>query len=158
MSVLTDSSERVKFIRFGVVGIIGSIVDFGIFNLLATLIGLPSILSSVISFTAAVINNFFWNRLWTFPETRHVPVSNQLLKFSIVSVAGLAIRTPLYAWMEKLLIPLAQNTIPDVLTPTIVGHNLALAIAIGVVMLWNYIVNRLWTFKKVSQDKETNES
>lgn len=158
MSVFTDTGERKKFIRFGIVGIIGSVVDFGIFNLLATLIGLPAITSSVISFTAAVVNNFIWNRLWTFPETRNISVSQQLVKFSIVSVAGLAIRTPLFAWMEKLLIPFAQKTIPIILTPTIVGHNLSLAIAIGVVMLWNYFVNRFWTFKKNQQEKEPNES
>ncbi|MDO9121285.1 MAG: GtrA family protein, partial [Anaerolineaceae bacterium] len=85
----------------------------------------------------------------TYPETRQTPIYKPLVKFIIVSCLGLAIRIPLFAWLEKVLIPLAEKTIPNVLTPTIVGHNLSLAIVIGVVMLWNFFVNRFWTFKSV---------
>jgi len=156
MSIINDSKERKKFIRFAVVGAIGSVIDFGVFNLLASLLGFPALWASVISFTLAVINNFIWNRLWTFPETRHIPVAKQLTQFSIVSVAGLLIRTPLFAALEKMLIPLAEKWVPNILTPTIVGHNAALAIVIVVVMLWNYFVNRLWTFKVPQTRTEGN--
>jgi putative flippase GtrA len=148
MSLIHDSNERTKFFRFAIVGAIGAVIDFGIFNLLATLIGIPAVWASVVSFSLAVINNFAWNRLWTFPETRSTPVMKQLTQFTIVSLAGLAIRTPLFAYLEKLLIPLAEKYIPNLLTPTIVGHNTALAIVILVVMLWNFFINRLWTFKR----------
>lgn len=154
MSSTKKAAELKKFIRFGIVGAIGSIIDFGIFNLLASVIGLSAVLSSVISFSVAVINNFIWNRLWTFPETRNKPVAKQLTQFIIVSLAGLAIRTPLFAWLEKLLIPLAEKNFPNLLTPTIVGHNLALAVVIGVVLLWNYFINKLWTFKTPSNTME----
>jgi putative flippase GtrA len=153
MSLLRNPNERRKFIKFGIVGIIGSVVDFGVFNLLASLLKFPSIWSSVVSFSLAVINNFLWNRYWTFPETRHIPIARQLTQFAIVSLAGLAIRTPLFAWLEKLLIPLADKYIPNFLTPTIIGHNIALALVILVVMLWNYFINRFWTFKLPVESK-----
>ncbi len=156
MSLINDSKERKKFLRFAVVGAIGSVIDFGVFNLLASWLGFPSLWSSVISFTLAVINNFIWNRLWTFPETRHIPVAKQLTQFSIVSIAGLVIRTPLFAALEKVLIPLAAKYVPNLLTPTIVGHNLALATVIVVVMLWNYFINRLWTFRTPAVKPEGN--
>lgn len=151
MSFLRNPIERRKFFKFGIVGIIGSVVDFGVFNLLASLLKFPSVWSSVISFSLAVINNFVWNRYWTFPETRHIPIARQLTQFAIVSLAGLAIRTPLFAWLEKLLIPLAERYLPNLLTPTIIGHNVALALVILVVMLWNYFINRLWTFRKPTE-------
>lgn len=151
MTVLNDSKERTRFLRFAVVGIIGSVVDFGIFNILATLLNIPAVTASVISFSAAVVNNFVLNRIWTFPETRNNPLMKQLVQFSLVSVIGLGIRTPLFAGMEKLLIPMAEKWIPNVLTPTIVGHNISLAIAILVVMLWNFVANRYWTFRDVSK-------
>lgn len=154
MSVINDSKERLKFIRFAVVGAIGSVIDFGVFNLLSSWLGVAAVISSVISFTLAVINNFIWNRLWTFPETRNIPVAKQLTQFFIVSIAGLAIRTPLFALLEKALIPVAEKLIPNFLTPTIVGHNVALAVVILVVMLWNYFINRLWTFKSPEENKE----
>lgn len=159
MSLINDSKERHKFYKFAIVGGIGSVIDFGVFNLLSSLLGLSPLLSSVISFTLAVVNNFIWNRLWTFPETRHIPVAKQLTQFSVVSLAGLAIRTPLFAYLEKLLIPIAASTVPNFLTPTIVGHNISLAIVILVVMLWNYFINRFWTFKEPEKIlKESNES
>lgn len=156
MTFLKDPSERVKFFRFAIVGAIGSVIDFGIFNLLATLAGIPAVVASIVSFSLAVINNFVWNRLWTYPETRHVPVAKQLSQFAIVSVAGLAIRTPLFAVTEKLFISLAGKYIPNVLTPTIVGHNIALAFVILVVLMWNFFINRKWTFRTSRTTNDAN--
>ncbi|KAF0112508.1 MAG: hypothetical protein FD147_104 [Chloroflexi bacterium] len=149
MSLIKSAKERTRFIRFGIVGIIGSIVDFGVFNFLTIVFIVPAIVASVVSFLFAVINNFFLNRFWTFPDTKHTPVLKQMTQFSMVSFLGLAIRIPLFTWLEKMLIPLAERTIPNILTPTIVGHNLSLAFVIGVVMLWNYFANRFWTFKNI---------
>lgn len=158
MSLIHDPNERVKFLRFAVVGTLGSIVDFGVFNLLTTLLKVPAIPASVASFTLAVINNFLWNRYWTYPETRQTPITRQLTQFAIVSVAGLGIRTPLFALIEKPLIRFAEQTIPNVLTPTIVGHNVSLAIVILVVLLWNFFINRKWTFRKPTDNEGINES
>jgi len=159
MKFLSDPKERGKFFRFAIVGTLGSVVDFGVFNLLATLLKVPAIGASVVSFSLAVVNNFIWNRYWTYPETRSVPLIKQLTQFAIVSVAGLMIRTPLFALIEKPLIKLASQWIPQVLTPTIVGHNIALAFVILVVLLWNYFVNRKWTFRQpVSVQEENHES
>jgi putative flippase GtrA len=133
------------------------VVDFGVFNLLATLLKVHAIPASVVSFSLAVINNFLWNRYWTYPETRQVPIAKQLSQFAIVSVAGLGIRTPLFALIEKPLINLAERTIPNLLTPTIVGHNVSLAIVILIVLLWNYFINRKWTFRKPADHEEANE-
>jgi len=149
MSILTNKKERTRFIKFGIVGIIGSVIDFGVFNLLTILANCSSMISNIISFTLAVINNFILNRYWTYPDTKETPFMKQMVQFSIVSGLGLAIRVPLFKYLENLLIPLASRIVPNLLTPTIVGHNVALALVIGVVMLWNFFVNRFWTFKNV---------
>ena len=139
--------ELKRFVRFGIVGIIGSVIDFGFLNLFTIVFKMPYVLSSVFSFSLAVINNFILNRIWTFSASRKDPLLGQLIQFGIVSVIGLLIRTPLLAWLEKVLVPLAGKLVPNLLTPTIVGHNVGLAIGIGVVMLWNYFANRFWTFR-----------
>jgi putative flippase GtrA len=149
MGKFTNKKEVTRFIKFGIVGIIGSVIDFGVSNLLTNAFGVLFLISSIISFTLAVINNFILNRLWTYPETRKNPIAKQLIQFVIVSCIGLAIRVPLLAVMEKVFISLAEKTIPNVLTPTIVGQNLALAFVIGVVLLWNFFINRIWTFRNV---------
>lgn len=149
MSLIKSKKERTRFIKFAIVGAIGSVIDFGVFNLLTLAFNVSSIASSIVSFSLAVINNFILNRFWTYPETRQNPIYKPLFQFVIVSCLGLAIRVPLFAWLEKVLIPIAAKTIPNFLTPTIIGHNVALALVIGVVMMWNYFVNRFWTFKNV---------
>ena len=149
MSIFTNKKERTRFIKFGIVGIIGSVIDFGVFNLLTILANCSSTVSNIVSFTLAVINNFILNRYWTYPDSKETPFMRQMVQFSIVSGLGLAIRVPLFKLMENLLIPLAARLIPNVLTPTIIGHNAALAFVIGAVMLWNFFANRFWTFKNV---------
>jgi putative flippase GtrA len=144
-------NDQKRFIRFAVVGVSGTIIDFSIFNLLTVLVGLPVIPSSVASFLIAVINNFIWNRQWTYPESKEKPLADQLLKFSIVSVLGLLIRTPLFALIEGPLILLVIKLFNQqlLIKPEIIGHNLALAMVIVVVLFWNYFINRIWTYKDI---------
>lgn len=150
--ILTNQKERNRFLKFAVVGMIGAVVDFGIFNLLTAGFDVPAIWASVTSFVAAVISNFLWNRYWTYPDSRSKPISRQLTQFILVSLIGLAIRTALIALLEKPLIRLAEGALPAgfFLTPTTVGHNVMLAFAILVVMMWNFIANRYWTYSDVS--------
>jgi len=144
-------NDRQRFLRFAVVGVSGTVVDFSIFNLLSIAAGFSVIISSMGSFLIAVVNNFIWNRLWTYPESKKMDLSGQLVKFSIVSVLGLLIRTPLFAIIEKPVISLSGNILGSSLPikPEIIGHNVALAIVIVVVLFWNYFINRKWTYKDI---------
>lgn len=154
--------EIVRFLKFCVVGVIGAVVDFGTFNLLANVLGVWSVLASMLSFTAAVVSNFLWNRYWTYPDSRSKNLSSQAVQFAVVSVIGLAIRTPLFALTEPVFIRLSTDWIPRVsevlvqfsdsiqsLSPVVMGRNLALALAVVVVLFWNFGINRLWTYSDV---------
>lgn len=154
--------ETERFLKFSVVGVIGAVVDFGTFNLLANVIGLWSILSSTISFAAAVTSNFIWNYYWTYPDSRSKSVRRQATQFAIVNLIGLAIRTPIFAFTEVPYVNFAERFL-EVLPPTfppgpesflplkaiVVGRNLALATAVIVVLFWNFGVNRIWTYSDV---------
>lgn len=145
-----NPKERTRFLKFATVGALGAVIDFGIFNLLISLDITTSVIASVISFIAAVISNFFGNRFWTYPDSRTKSIRRQGLQFVLVSVIGLIIRTPLFAWLEKILISLGEQYLPaGTLSPVFVGHNVALGTAIIVVMLWNFFANRLWTYSDI---------
>jgi putative flippase GtrA len=147
---LVNEKEGKRFVRFAIVGTIGAIIDFGVFNILTIVFSFPSIYSSIFSFLVAVISNFLWNRHWTYPEAREKPISHQMFQFFIVSAIGLGIRTPLFAWLEKILINFSATSLPDFfLSPMIIGHNISLATAIFVVLIWNFIANRYWTYSDV---------
>lgn len=146
-----NNSQTKRFIKFAVVGLSGTVVDFTIFNLCISLLQFNPVTASVCSFTLAVVNNFIWNRNWTYPESKSTPIGPQLIKFSVISVIGLIIRTPLFSYLEHPIIKLAENTVnPEFfLTPATIGHNISLAIAIVVVLFWNYFANRFWTYKDI---------
>lgn len=132
--------ELTRFLKFATVGAIGMVVDLSVLNILVKAVGLPLLVANSISFTAAVISNFTWNRLWTFPESRNRPIHTQLVQFAIVNVIGLAINN-LVLW---LVYQLTQNYLPDPF-----DYNAAKIAAIGVVLFWNYGVNRIWTYRGI---------
>ncbi len=143
--IISSPQERGRFLRFAVVGMIGAIVDFGTFNLLVNLVRIPAVWASIFSFAAAVVSNFLWNRFWTYPDSRSKQVSRQIIQFGIVSVVGLGIRTPLFAWMERVLIRYLATILPKnfFLSNVFLGHNIALA------MMWNFYANRYWTYNDI---------
>jgi putative flippase GtrA len=152
--ILSNVKERNRFFRFAVVGAAGAVIDFGVFNLLTNFIGFfktNAVWATVISFILAVFSNYYWNRVWTYPDSRSKPVSRQVLQFFLVSVIGLAIRTPMFAGLEKILIRFFNSWWHwNIASPIFLAHNLALAIVILVVMIWNFIANRYWTYNDVS--------
>jgi putative flippase GtrA len=145
------SKETGRFLRFAVVGAIGAVIDFGILNLLTITKLLPFVWAQAVSFTTAVVSNFYWNRRWTYQDSRSKPLSRQFVQFFVVNAAGLAIRTPLITYLEKIYITLFGRILPAAirLTPDFLGKNLALASVIVIIMVWNFIVNRYWTYNDV---------
>ncbi|MBE0698630.1 MAG: GtrA family protein [Anaerolineaceae bacterium] len=150
--IITDPLERSRFLRFAMVGVIGAVVDFSVANLLTGVFHMEFIWASIISFTAAVISNFLWNRFWTYPDSRSKPVSSQVMQFLLISIIGLVIRTPIIKVLEIPMISLFTRMDPKVFvfTPRFMGHNATLAIAVLVVMMWNFFANRFWTYNDVS--------
>jgi len=122
-----------RFIKFAVVGTSGTLIDLGLFALLiwATPLGgtsLGRISAASISFVAAVINNFYWNRCWTFNDHAQ-NVKNQFYKFFIVSCGG---------WLLHVFI----FTVLSLSMPSL----LAKICSSAAVLVYNYSANRRWTF------------
>lgn len=150
-NILTNSRERIRFLRFALVGTIGAVVDFGVANLLVYGFSFSLVLAGTISFISAILSNFFWNRYWTYPDSRSKPIARQLVQFSMVNVMGLAIRIPILHWLEPVLYRLFSNlpfSLP-IFSPDVFAKNITLAIAVLIVMFWNFFVNRYWTYNDV---------
>lgn len=141
-------------------GAIGAVVDFGTFNLLTRLLGVNSIVSSVASFTAALTSNFLWNRYWTYPDSRSKPIIRQASEFALVNAVGLAIRTPIFAiarapairaaaQLAEMQLPGTIRSVLEVVPEEAIGLNMALALAVLVVLIWNFGVNRVWTYSDI---------
>jgi putative flippase GtrA len=140
MKAFTASSsfkELKRLSRFLVVGGVGTLLDFSILTILK-IFGLPTLLANSVSFTIGVVNNYTWNRLWTFADVKRVDWHRQFAQFALVSSIGLVINNLLLLSLERMLGALLGQ--PEL------GYLPAKAIATGVVVFWNYFANRYWTF------------
>ncbi len=154
--------EGTRFLKFMIVGAIGAVIDFGTFNLLNLAFNVWSVTASTISFIAAVCSNFLWNRFWTYPDSRSKPLLRQATQFLVINLIGWIIRTPIFVISEKpwtavsasTILPFLNQfpflqTIAASLDSVSMGRNLALATAVLVVMLWNFFINRIWTYSDI---------
>lgn len=150
--ILKDTKERNRFLKFAFVGLIGAVIDFGVMNLLSHLFDMPLVIAGTISFTCAVASNFIWNRFWTYPESRSRPLLGQLGMFALVNFAGVLIRIPILHYLEPPLYKIFQDISSiSIDFADFYARNLTLAAAVGIVMLWNFFVNRYWTYNDVDQ-------
>jgi len=99
------------------------------------------IAANTVSFRVAVLSNFTWNRLWTFPESRERPIGSQLAQFSVINVLGLVINTVILVTLDQYVF---QSFFGERLS-----YNLAKAFAIGVVLFWNFGMNRIFTYRGI---------
>jgi putative flippase GtrA len=148
--------ELERFLKFSVVGAIGFVVDAGTGAVLLALLKPESgsLLIGVIStlaFIAAIVNNFTWNRYWTYPDSRSKPVVGQLVQFAVVNTVGWGIRVVIIMILQPLLDGLIGGMFAALGEDTLVAMSyfLALVVAVFVVLLWNFFVNRYWTYSDV---------
>jgi len=117
--------------RFCAVGATGYVVNLAVFAVLVRSAGMHYIPAAVCSFLVAVTNNYTWNRVWTFRHQRG-HFAYQGLRFLLVSMVALAANLVFLA----ILVALGVPKIP------------AQAVAIALVTPWNFVANKLWSFRR----------
>jgi dolichol-phosphate mannosyltransferase len=120
-----------RFIRFGVVGFSGVLVDMAMFSAFREGLSLGLSLSAMLSGEVAIINNFLWNDLWTFGDIASRQRGwrkglKRLLKFNLICLAGLVLNVTI---VNLLSVGLGLNEY---------GAKL---VAIAAVTLWNFWIN-----------------
>jgi putative flippase GtrA len=95
--------------------------------------GVHYLVAAVCSFLVAVTNNYLWNRLWTFRNQRG-HVAYQGLRFLVVSTIALGANLLFLSILVALGMPKVA----------------AQAIAIVLVTPWNFVANKLWSFRRAS--------
>ncbi len=154
--------EAERFAKFMMVGTLGFVIDFGTLTILIEVVQLPlivaestqfsislgRIVANTISFSLAVLSNFTFNRYWTYPESRNRKKRVQLPQFATVSIVGLLLNNTIFA----LTTPLFEIIIGGVKFVQIPfeGYVPAKILATGVVLFWNFFINRYWTYNNVT--------
>jgi putative flippase GtrA len=148
--ILAANKERARFLKFATVGAIGSVLDILIMNLLTHLLNMRLVYAGTISLICAIVSNFMLNRYWTYPDSRSRHFLHQLSMFFLVNVVGIVFRIPILHFVE----PVMANAFERMAqlshsSAQIIAKNATLAFAIGVVMIWNFFINRYWTYNDI---------
>ena len=138
--------EQIRYLKFGMVGASGTVV-----NLVVLYIGREYLFAALeagsnkpywslaLAIAVATLNNFTWNRLWTWADrgadlpavaTSH-PLLVQLGKYALASWFGIALQYGLTLWLSGGM-----------------HYMLANIIAIVVASVSNFLANDKWTFRR----------
>ena len=150
-----------QFLKFCIVGVSSTIIDFTIFNLLLRL-GLSPAAALTCSFLVSVSNGYYWNSRWTFRATRgdarkqypKFVATNVVGWFLNLSIATLALMiaahlhlTHVHHAPAETMRIVAFGTQPGEIGFTVLALNAAKAVATCFVLAWNFTASKLWTFK-----------
>jgi dolichol-phosphate mannosyltransferase len=128
-------SEWKTIASFGCVGISGIVVNMGLLYALTEYVGLFYLVSAAIAIELSIVNNFFWNDIWTFKSEKSLKLDRKMHRFAsfqVVSMGGLVINIGILF----LLTDIAG-----------VYYLLANLVGILVAFAWNYGANRHYTWK-----------
>ena len=121
----------IQLAKFCIVGATGYAVNLAVFALLVHGFDIYYLVAAVCSFLVAVTSNYVWNRLWTFRHERG-HMAYQGLRFLLVSTVALGGNLAFLSGLVALGLP----KVP------------AQAAAIALVTPWNFLANKLWSFRR----------
>lgn len=124
-------SLSVQAISFAAIGASGTVITFVLLTLLHKGLGWEISLANIPAYGAGIVNNYTWNRIWTFRHVQHRNVLHQGGAFALVSLGGLLINTVVLAFLVH----------------RGVNYLVSFAVAAVVAYGWNFGVNHQFTFR-----------
>lgn len=137
-----------QFIKFGITGAIGAVVDFGSYNLLTraldwdaviNIAGMQFIAANLVSVFLAIISNFILNKYWTFRNHEQGVLKQWSGYFALNTFTFLLnqVLTSFFAFQVPVLIVIFGSQ----------ADNAAKALAIGLILFVNFIGSKLFIFR-----------
>lgn len=145
-----------QFLKFAVVGVLNTVVDFLVFQLLNLTIGWMYV-AQVIGYSAGVLNSYFWNSRWTFRK-EHKRSAREAASFLVVNLVSLGVSLGVL-WACKNLLGITDawvaGWVPAWLGGFVKGDTVAKLIATPCAIVVNFIGNKLFVFRAQPNDEQT---
>lgn len=123
-----------QLIKFGLVGGIAFLIDYGIMVFLTEAFKIPSLISAAISFTVSVIFNYIASVKWVFDVDKEKnSKTKELVVFILLSIVGLGINELIMWIMDK---------------EFGIYYMISKIVATIVVMCYNFITRKLFLEKR----------
>jgi len=126
-----------QLLKFCAVGVSGYVVNLAVFAVCVEVLDLHHLVAATLAFVVAVLNNFWWNRHWTF-RARGGHAGFQAARFFTISTAAFVFAA---AMLELLVSVAGMPELP------------AQAISIVAATPLNFLGNKMWSFRiELSRD------
>ena len=118
-----------QFMKFGVVGFIAFLIDYGLLALCTEVFGINYLISATIGFTVSVVFNYLASMRYVFTHKEDMSRRREFIIFVVLSIIGLIINNAcLWAGVELLG-----------------WHYLLVKIgATAIVMIWNFVTRKIF--------------
>ncbi len=124
-----------RFLRFGVSGVAGFLVDAGVLTLLTVVVGINPYAARVPSFLAAATVTWLINRYWTFADRRGSDRGREWRRYLAAMLIGGLVNYAVYALLVATLAPVARWPVLGVAAGSLAG------------MVVNYLSSSRWIFR-----------
>lgn len=121
-----------QILKFGVVGIIATVIDFGVLYILSQPLGMDPVLSAGISFCVSLVFNYVASMRYVFTHREDMSRSREFVIFLVLSLIGLAINEAIMAAGVAVL----GNSALAVMGTKV--------LATAIVMVWNFVSRKKW--------------
>ena len=121
-----------QILKFGVVGIIATVIDFGVLYVLSQPLGMDPVISAGISFCVSLVFNYVASMRYVFTHREDMSRSREFVIFLVLSLIGLAINEAIMA---------AGVAVLGVSALAVMGTKV---LATAIVMVWNFVSRKKW--------------
>ncbi len=122
-----------QMVKFGAVGFLCFLIDYGIMLLLTELAGVNYLISCCISFSVSVIVNYLLSMHFVFAAKANMKKRTQFVIFVILSVIGLGLNQ-LFMWLFVDLVH--------------IPYQIAKLAVTAIVMLFNFVTRKVFLEEK----------
>lgn len=118
-----------QFMKFGVVGVIAFVIDYGFMILLTEVFGVPYLISTTASFIISVVFNYFASMRFVFKRKDDMSRRREFIIFVILSVIGLVIND-VFMWLMV-----------DFL---FIDYRISKIVVTFIVAVWNFVTRKIF--------------
>ena len=134
IEIIKNNKLLSQILRFGVVGGIAFLIDYGVLILCKEVFHINVLLSAAIAFTISVIFNYILSIKWVFDVSQKKSSKKTFLLFIIFSIIGLG--------LTEIIMYVGTDLIN-------INYLIVKIIATGIIMIFNFITRKIFLEKKM---------
>lgn len=152
-------NDVLQVIKFGLVGVVNTALDYGLFYLFLSIFDLDKNLAQVLATALAMTNSYLVNRYWTFEKSGAVQ-GGEIFRFIIVNILSLLTTLLcLNIFYDGLSLHRLANRLLELLGLSyVLSGDVAIlfckVLAMPFSLAVNFLGNRLWVFGKKAKNEE----